>query len=58
MMERLTYFKDKNGHPNVPRNFKKWGLGEWVEIQRVTGRNGELHWWQAERLLEVGLTWC
>jgi hypothetical protein len=57
MMKRLLHFKNEKGHPNVPTNFTKWGLGEWVETQRATGRNGELHWWQAERLIEVGLTW-
>jgi hypothetical protein len=57
MMKRLIHFKHEKGHPDVPTNFTKWGLGEWVETQRAIGRNGELHWWQAERLIEVGLTW-
>jgi hypothetical protein len=57
MMKRLLHFKHRNGHPDVPPNFTKWGLGEWVETQRAIGRNGELHWCKAERLIEVGLTW-
>jgi hypothetical protein len=57
MMKRLIHFKNEKGHPNVPPNFTKWGLGEWVETQRAIGRNEELHWGQAERLIEVGLTW-
>jgi hypothetical protein len=57
MMKRLLHFKHRNGHPNVPPNFTKWRLGAWVETQRAIGRNGELHWWQAEKLIEVGLTW-
>jgi hypothetical protein len=57
MMERLLHFINENGHPNVPVDFTKWGLGEWVDTQRAIARNGELYWWQAERLLDVGLTW-
>jgi hypothetical protein len=57
MLERLIEFKQTNGHHNVPKRFKKWGLGRWVSSQRNKGRNGQLDPQRSQRLLEIGLTW-
>jgi hypothetical protein len=55
MLERLVEFKQTNGRANVPRSFKKWGLGRWVSDQRNDGRKGEMDPRRAPRLLAIGL---
>jgi Helicase associated domain len=57
MIGRLIAFKEGEGHVDVPRRYKRGGLGDWVEEMKAKGRDGLLEPGEAERLLRVGFTW-
>ena len=57
MFQHLVAFKEKYGHVEVNRKFTKWGLGNWVSVQRAEGRKGKLDPRRAVRLQALGLSW-
>lgn len=57
MFQHLVEFKEKYGHSEVNRKFTKWGLGNWVSVQRAEGRKGILDPRRAQRLREIGMDW-
>ena len=55
MFQHLLEFKAEYGHVHVNRGFSKWGLGNWVSIQRTEGRKGRLDPRRARLLKDVGM---
>jgi hypothetical protein len=57
MYQHLVDFKETHGHPDVPRSFKKWRLGAWIDTQRREARKGFLDPRRVGKLNAICFTW-
>jgi hypothetical protein len=57
MVSKLATFQSQFGHLDVPKDYKPWGLGEWLQEKKKQGKEGTIKPLHADRLLRVGFQW-
>jgi superfamily II DNA or RNA helicase len=57
MLEELREFKEKNGHCNVPQQYKASTLGKWTIAQRIKYKKNKLLPELISKLEELGFDW-
>jgi hypothetical protein len=53
-LKRLIEYKNKNGHCNVPKTYKNYGLGLWCFVNRKRYKKGILYKERIEKLIKIG----